>query len=87
MDLLPMEVTLAEFTSRRFMTRPTLWARFMSSLRTLFPHVGTDAHLPAPGPRYRYSPGMDKPDARFHAVPGAVARKREARARRILRGA
>jgi len=87
MTLLPLEVTLTDFTSRRFLTRPTLWARLTSALCMMFPHVGADACLPAPGPRYRYSPGMDKPDARFHAVPGAVARKREARARRILRGA
>lgn len=37
-------------------------------------------------PRYRYVPGMEKPDPRYRAVPGPEARRREEQSRAALRG-
>lgn len=75
-----IEHTLAEGAPVPYRTRPSLWSRLVSWLRAQA--TDEDIHLPAWEPRYRYSPGMEKPDARFHAVPGAVARKREIAAKK-----
>lgn len=73
-----MHNTLAEGTVS-YQTQPSLWRRFLAWLVS---PPGDDEKIPEWRPRYVYSPGMDKPDARFHAIPGAVARKREEAARK-----
>lgn len=37
-------------------------------------------------PRYRYVAGMEKPDQRYHPIPGPEARRREEESRAALRG-
>jgi hypothetical protein len=57
-----------------FRLRPALWRRWWLAVRTAWTPAAPLAPLT---PHYRYSPGMERPDARYAAVPGAVARQRE----------
>jgi hypothetical protein len=57
-----------------FVLRPVLWRRLWLALRTAWTPPAPLAPLT---PRYRFVPGMEKPDARYAAIPGPVARQRE----------
>jgi len=65
----------------------TVWQSKSSAWRRLKTQchlwlAGVDEALPPAGPRYRFVPGMERPDERFAAVPGPVAAERE-RLRRL----
>jgi hypothetical protein len=62
---------------------PSAWQRFKTSVRSRL--AGVDVALPPAGPRYRYVSGMERPDARFTAIPGPLAAEHERRRRLAYR--